>query len=52
MALPTRVVRVLPWLLLAAAIAFPWIAQATGQEFYIGVARRIMIFALARRASI
>ena len=47
MGLPPRVVRLLPWLLLAAAIAFPWIAQATGQEFYIGVARRIMIFALA-----
>ncbi|MCU0951820.1 MAG: branched-chain amino acid ABC transporter permease [Burkholderiaceae bacterium] len=45
--MPSRLLRALPWLLLAAAIVFPWIAQATGQEFYIGVARRIMIFALA-----
>lgn len=47
MGLSPRLLRALPWLLLAAAIVFPWIAQATGQEFYIGVARRIMIFALA-----
>ncbi len=43
----SRALRALPWLLLALALAFPWIAQATGQEFYIGVARRILIFGLA-----
>ena len=33
--------------LLVALAALPFIAQATGQEFYIGVAARILIFALA-----
>jgi branched-chain amino acid transport system permease protein len=37
----------LPWVLLAAAVALPWVAQALDQAFYIGVARRILIFALA-----
>jgi branched-chain amino acid transport system permease protein len=45
--LPPRVLRLLPWVLLLAAVAFPWLAQAAGQEFYIGFARRILIFALA-----
>ena len=33
--------------LLVALVALPFVAQATGQEFYIGVAARILIFALA-----
>ncbi len=33
--------------LLVALAALPFVAQATGQEFYIGVAARILIFALA-----
>jgi branched-chain amino acid transport system permease protein len=33
--------------LLAALIAFPPVANALGQEFYIGLASRLMIFALA-----
>jgi branched-chain amino acid transport system permease protein len=37
----------LPWLLLAAALALPWIAQALDQAFYIGVLRRVLIFAIA-----
>jgi branched-chain amino acid transport system permease protein len=37
----------LPWVLLAAAVALPWVAQALDQAFSIGVARRILIFALA-----
>lgn len=45
--MPPRLRAALPWLLLGAAILFPWVAQATGQEFYIGLARRIVIFALA-----
>jgi branched-chain amino acid transport system permease protein len=45
--LSPRLQRALPWLLLAAAAALPWIAQALDQVFYIGVARRILIFALA-----
>ena len=43
----SRLHRALPWLLLAAAAAFPLLAQAADQEYYIGVARRILIFALA-----
>ncbi|MFN7570752.1 MAG: branched-chain amino acid ABC transporter permease [Betaproteobacteria bacterium] len=39
--------RAAPWLLLAAAVAFPWAAQALGQDYYIGFVRRILIFALA-----
>jgi len=42
-----RLRRALPWLLLAAALAFPWIAGALDQSFYIGVIRRILIFAIA-----
>jgi branched-chain amino acid transport system permease protein len=45
--MPDRARAALPWLLLVLAVAFPWLAQATGHEFYIGVARRIFIFALA-----
>ncbi len=32
---------------LAALVALPWLAEATGQDFYIGVAARVLIFALA-----
>jgi branched-chain amino acid transport system permease protein len=42
-----RLLRALPWIALALAIALPWVMQLAGQEFYIGVARRILIFALA-----
>jgi branched-chain amino acid transport system permease protein len=38
---------VLPWLLLLAAAALPWIAGWLDQTYYIGFARRMMIFALA-----
>lgn len=34
-------------LLLAVLVLLPWAALATAQEFYIGVASRILIFALA-----
>jgi branched-chain amino acid transport system permease protein len=44
---PGRLRRALPWLLLAAALAFPWVAQALDQSFYIGVLRRVLIFAIA-----
>ena len=37
----------LPWLLLLAAAALPWIAGWLDQAYYIGFARRLMIFALA-----
>ncbi len=47
MTLRQRLRRALPWLLLAAALAFPWIAGALDQAFYIGVVRRILIFAIA-----
>ncbi|MCU0870316.1 MAG: branched-chain amino acid ABC transporter permease [Burkholderiales bacterium] len=36
-----------PWVLLAAGVALPWVLQALGQSYYIGFARRVMIFALA-----
>ena len=42
--------RRLPWLaivLVAIAMSLPWAANAAGMEFYIGVATRIMIFAIA-----
>ncbi|MFN9031073.1 MAG: branched-chain amino acid ABC transporter permease [Betaproteobacteria bacterium] len=39
--------RALPWVAIALAIALPWAMQLAGQEYYIGVARRILIFALA-----
>jgi branched-chain amino acid transport system permease protein len=42
-----RLRRALPWLLLAAALALPWVAGALDQGFYIGVVRRILIFAIA-----
>jgi branched-chain amino acid transport system permease protein len=42
-----RVARVLPWLLLAAGVAFPLLANAFDQAFYIGLVRRILIFAIA-----
>lgn len=35
------------WLLLAVLVLLPLVAQAISQEFYIGVASRILIFALA-----
>jgi hypothetical protein len=31
--LPPRLLRALPWLLLAAAVALPWIAQALDQAW-------------------
>ncbi len=38
----------LAWLLLIGALAlFPWLATVAGQDFYIGVVIRIMIFAIA-----
>ena len=42
-----RIARALPWLLLAAGIAFPLVANAIDQGFYIGLVRRILIFAIA-----
>jgi branched-chain amino acid transport system permease protein len=42
-----RLRRALPWLLLVAALAFPWIAAALDQSFYVGVMRRVLIFAIA-----
>jgi branched-chain amino acid transport system permease protein len=39
--------RVLPWLVLLAAVAFPWLANAMDQGYYIGLLRRVMIFAIA-----
>ena len=37
----------LPWLLLVIAAVLPWVATAIDQSYYIGFARRVMIFALA-----
>jgi branched-chain amino acid transport system permease protein len=37
----------LPWVLLAVAAALPWIAGALDQSYYVGFARRVMIFAIA-----
>jgi branched-chain amino acid transport system permease protein len=37
----------LPWALLAVAAALPWIAGALDQSYYVGFARRVMIFAIA-----
>jgi branched-chain amino acid transport system permease protein len=45
--LNARLLRALPWIALALAIALPWVMQLAGLEYYIGVARRIVIFALA-----
>jgi branched-chain amino acid transport system permease protein len=39
--------RALPWLLLIAAAALPWVATALDQSYYIGLVRRVMIFAIA-----
>ncbi len=39
--------RALPWLLLIAAVALPWVANALDQSYYIGLVRRVMIFAIA-----
>jgi branched-chain amino acid transport system permease protein len=36
----------LPWVLLALAAVFPWIAPHLGLEFYSGFLRRVLIFAL------
>ena len=47
MTLRQRLRRALPWLLLATALALPWIAGALDQSFYISVVRRILIFAIA-----
>jgi len=44
---PSRLRAALPWLLLGAAIALPWLLQWAGLDYYIGVVRRIFIFALA-----
>ncbi len=38
--------RVLTWLLLIAAVALPWVATALDQSYYIGLVRRVMIFAM------
>ena len=38
--------RVLTWLLLIAAVALPWVATALDQSYYIGLVRRVMIFAI------
>jgi branched-chain amino acid transport system permease protein len=46
-AVDSRLHRVLPWLLLAAALAFPLLAMAIDQSFYVGVVRRVLIFAIA-----
>ncbi len=48
-ALPERHRR-LPWpaiVLVAIGASLPWAANATGMEYYLGVATRIMIFAIA-----
>ncbi len=42
-----RLRRAMPWLLLAAALAFPWVATALDQAFYIGLVRRVLIFGIA-----
>lgn len=39
--------RALPWLLLGLAVALPWCALLLGQAYYIGFARRVLIFAIA-----
>jgi branched-chain amino acid transport system permease protein len=39
--------RALPWLVLAGAVALPWLATALDQVFYIGFARRVLIYAIA-----
>jgi branched-chain amino acid transport system permease protein len=44
---PTHWRRALPWLLLVAALALPWVAGTFGQDYYIGFMRRVLIFAIA-----
>jgi branched-chain amino acid transport system permease protein len=44
---PTPWRRALPWILLAAALALPWVAGALDQDYYIGFMRRVLIFAIA-----
>lgn len=39
--------RALPLLLLAAALALPWVAGVLDQDYYIGFMRRVLIFAIA-----
>jgi branched-chain amino acid transport system permease protein len=36
--------------LLAGALALPWVAHALGETFYIGVASRVLVFAMAASA--
>ncbi len=43
----THLRRALPWVLLLAAAVLPWLADALGQSYYIGLVRRVMIFAIA-----
>jgi branched-chain amino acid transport system permease protein len=37
----------LPWAMMLLAVALPWVAGLTDQAYYIGLVRRIMIFAIA-----
>ena len=39
--------RALPWVLLLAAAVLPWLADALGLSYYVGLVRRVMIFAIA-----
>ncbi len=39
--------RALPWIMLLAAAAFPWLATAFDQGYYVGLVRRVMIYAMA-----
>jgi len=39
--------RALPWFALALAVALPWAAGALDQGYYVGLVRRVMIFAMA-----
>jgi len=48
--LQRRLRPLLPWLLLGAAVALPWIAGALDQDYYVGFVRRLMIYALAATA--
>lgn len=38
---------VVTWVLLLALAVFPWVAEATGLDFYVSVVRRVLIYALA-----
>jgi branched-chain amino acid transport system permease protein len=44
---PARLRHALPWLLLAAAVAFPWVAQALDLGYWVSVVRRALIFGIA-----